>query len=399
MKVAALGGCGVMGMVAVRVAASFDFVEEIIVADRNGEAAQHLADQMGPKVSAMEVDVMDLPKLSALLGCVDVVVSTIGPYYKFGTLVLKAAIEAECNYIDICDDWEPTLEMLDLDSAAKSGGVTAIIGAGASPGIANMLAVKAIKSLDHAHTVYTGWGATSRNDGGAEDEAEDSAALEHWVHQFTGLIRAFENGQYVDVRPLAALSYTFAGVGRVTCRTVGHPEPLTLPKYFPEIKKSYNVMNMPFYVTSVLKSLRKRVDGGDMSVQQAAAFLYDIVTASKRNSLPKGELRRYMMTTLAERIIGKKYLPAIHATAMGDKNGRETTVSVQLNGEIEGGMAEATCIPTVVALAMMANGEVNRTGVMAPEGCLDPDVFFDRLQVACPTLGDGGKDVLKIAYA
>ena len=58
--------------------------------------------------------------------------------------MLRAAIRAGCHYVDVCDDWEPTLEMLALDTEARAAGVTAVIGLGASPGITNLLAVQAI---------------------------------------------------------------------------------------------------------------------------------------------------------------------------------------------------------------------------------------------------------------
>ena len=43
MKVAALGGCGGMGRYAVRTAADYDFVDEIVVADVDLERAKAFA--------------------------------------------------------------------------------------------------------------------------------------------------------------------------------------------------------------------------------------------------------------------------------------------------------------------------------------------------------------------
>ena len=44
----------------------------------------------------------------------------------------RAAIDARRNYIDVCDDPVPTLDMLAHDREAKAAGVTALIGLGAS---------------------------------------------------------------------------------------------------------------------------------------------------------------------------------------------------------------------------------------------------------------------------
>jgi saccharopine dehydrogenase-like NADP-dependent oxidoreductase len=58
-------------------------------------------------------------------------------------------------------------------------------------------------------------------------------------------------------------------------------------------------------------------------------------------------------------------------------------------------MGESTCIPLAIAAGMVARGEVSQHGVMAPEACIDPDVFFPRL---APFAGDrAGRPPLDIA--
>ena len=59
--------------------------------------------------------------------------------------------------MDICDDWEPTEKMLELNDIAKEKNLLALLGLGASPGITNLLGRIAIDNLDIAHTIYTGW--------------------------------------------------------------------------------------------------------------------------------------------------------------------------------------------------------------------------------------------------
>lgn len=115
MKYVALGGCGDMARFAVQTALNFDFVEQIIVADRDGATATEFAGECGPRVGHTEIDVRDESSLLGLLQGVDAVLNDVGPYFKFGPTVLQAAIEAKCNYVDLNDDWEATVEMLDLD--------------------------------------------------------------------------------------------------------------------------------------------------------------------------------------------------------------------------------------------------------------------------------------------
>ena len=75
---------------------------------------------------------------------VDVVINTVGPFFKYGPPILEAALDTNCHYLDINDDWEPTLEMLKFHDKAESNAKTAILGMGASPGLTNMLGAAAI---------------------------------------------------------------------------------------------------------------------------------------------------------------------------------------------------------------------------------------------------------------
>jgi len=133
MRVLAVGGCGGMGRYAVRTLEANNDCEDIVVADVNGENAERFADECGPSVSWAQVDVSDENSLKRAMADVDIVMNTTGPYYRYGVQVLKACIESGCDYIDINDDWEPTLEMLELHEKAAAAEITAVIGMGASP--------------------------------------------------------------------------------------------------------------------------------------------------------------------------------------------------------------------------------------------------------------------------
>ncbi len=380
MKVVALGGCGEMGQVAVRTCVEYDFISRLTIADRDGAAATALAMRLGAKVQAQTVDITDEQALVELLSQHDVVLATVGPYYRFGAHVLKAAIKAKCHYIDICDDWEPTLEMLPLHREAEEAGITALLGMGASPGVANMLAVKAMGELDQVENVYTTFGATGidEEDEGSDGGSSEAAALEHWVYQFTGTIRAQIDGSAQTTSPLRKVELDFPKFGKVVTYSVGHPEPVTLPIYYPEIQQSSTLMVFPDFLISVLKDVRNKIDGGNLTIKQAVARLHSLV-ASGGSGMSLSDTCRYLLLMCWEILRGKTYLPVITAFASGVKDGRPTRVVAYMNGEISGGMGPVTCIPTSVALAMLAKGEITRTGVFAPEGCIDPDLFFERL--------------------
>ena len=155
MRILALGGSGGMGRFAVETSMSFDNVSEIIVADINAEEAMKFADSMNEKVSGIGLDVTDIDALKEQMDKADVVLNTVGPFFKYGPPILEAALDSNCHYLDINDDWEPTIEMLQFHEKAESNLKTAILGIGASPGLTNMLGAAAIEELDEVETLYT----------------------------------------------------------------------------------------------------------------------------------------------------------------------------------------------------------------------------------------------------
>ncbi len=386
MRVIAMGGCGGMGKFAVQTALTFDFVDQLIIADQNGEAAAAFAAECGPKANSQEIDVQDYSKLVGLLKGADVVLADVGPYYKFGMPVLRAAIETGCHYIDINDDWEPTLEMLDLDEEARKAGITALIGMGASPGQSNMLASKAISQLDSVDTLITGWGAggggrrrrENTGEGSAEPRTSQprrtaSAAIVHWLHQLTGTIRVRQDGQFVDVPPIQRVEIDYPDIGLGTAYTVGHPEPLTIPRYFPDIKNSCNVMVITESYVSFLKEFATEVDSGRMTVVEAADALTNPTEAQRERLAAAAQDEE------------RSKLPGLMAYARGLKDNRPATVGVSVSAGVGGGMGGATGVPQAIGLKMLAEGKITRTGAFAPEADVNPDAFFDELGPRCAT--------------
>jgi hypothetical protein len=77
----------------------------------------------------------------------NVVASAIGPFSKYGVKVLKAAIEARVNFVDICDDPQPTIDELNLHDEAKQVAITAMIGMGNNPGVGKLDEVEGIEFI------------------------------------------------------------------------------------------------------------------------------------------------------------------------------------------------------------------------------------------------------------
>lgn len=384
MKVICLGGTGGMGRYAARTAAAFDFVKEVIIADLNAAAAESFASELGEKARAVAVDVTDASLLKSVLEQGDIVLNTVGPFFRFGVPVLTAVIETGKNYIDICDDWEPTLEMLALHDRAVQAGITAVIGLGASPGITNLMAVLAIRELDRADTIYTVWDLDS-----AKPETigpTPSAAMVHGMLQLTGKIRVWEDGGYKDVRPVRKVPIHYPGIGPRTSWSIGHPEAITLPRYFPGLKTSRNLMVTSYANVFGLWIVGALVNSGLLSIEKAARIA-EKIEGTGVGRTPDDFIRE-------SKSAGPLRLPPLFALAEGEKDGKPASAAVTVLGAPAGGMGGATGVPLAAGLAMF-QGKL-KPGVYAPEGVIDPEKFLNVMAPLCEPPSQSGTEMLVI---
>jgi len=368
MKILALGGSGGMGRFAVHSLIKHPQVESILVADLNESAAKKFASTLSEKTSGIGIDVTDKKALERAMNDVDVVINTTGPFFKLAVPILKAAIETKTHYLDICDDWEPTEKMFLLNDEAKAAGITAIIGLGASPGITNMLGLIAMKELDQVSKVYTGWDMSSAQPEEESSQTGVNAAMVHGIEQIIGKVKIFSSGAYKMVRPLEKVTVDYPQLGAYEANIFGHPEAISFPHHYPEIKESLNLMHSnDDSLVSVLKLIRFFIEIKLLSKNMAAKIL----TWLEGTQSPDTEKA------------GVEMLPSVYGYAEGIKDGQKMSVAstFQTEENIDDlSMGEGTSYPLACGVKMLADGVINQTGVHAPEsGIINPDLFFDYL--------------------
>ncbi|MBX3127466.1 MAG: saccharopine dehydrogenase NADP-binding domain-containing protein [Polyangiaceae bacterium] len=377
MKVVLLGAGG-MGGYAARTAAGFDFVDELLVADRDEAAARRLSDSLGDKARAVALDVTDPHALDRVLTGATAALNTVGPFFRFGPPVLEAAIRSGCHYLDINDDWESTEAMLALDERARAAGITAVIGMGASPGISNLLTRIAMRELDTVHEVYPGFdldAAMPETRG-----SRPSAATVHGIHQLTGTIRVFDRGRFRDEPPLRRIDLDYPGLGPRRAWTMGHPEAITFPRYFPELRRSLIVMTMARPNLLAMRALGKLVDARLLSLERAAGLVERLEGVGGRVKTPEDYLRE---------MLDEPRLPPLFSVVRGTKDGRVETVAATLLSAPRRGMGGATGVPLGLGLAVLRPEREQKRGVFAPEAIVDPDAFFNQLAPLCtPVMAD-----------
>lgn len=373
MKILALGGSGGMGRFAVHSLIKHPQVERILVADLNESAAKKFASTLSEKTSGIGIDVTDKEALERAMNGVDVVINTTGPFFKLAVPILEAAIETKTHYLDICDDWEPTEKMFLLNDEAKAAGITAIIGLGASPGITNMLGLIAMKELDQVSKVYTGWDMSSAQPEEESSQTGVNAAMVHGIEQIIGKVKVFSSGAYKMVRPLEEVTVDYPLLGTYKANIFGHPEAISFPHHYPEIKESLNLMHSnDDSLVSVLKLIRFFIEIKILSKNMAAKIL----TWLEGTQSPDTEKA------------GVEMLPSVYGYAEGIKDGQKMSVATTFHTEEnidDLSMGEATSYPLACGVKMLADGVINQTGVHAPEsGIISPDLFFDYLSKELP---------------
>ncbi|MCZ7629206.1 MAG: saccharopine dehydrogenase NADP-binding domain-containing protein [Microthrixaceae bacterium] len=237
-----LGGAGGVGRVAVKALSLISDVEHVVVADLDEDAASAVVSEVGSdKLEPTGVDVGDTAALVALLGDAQVVLNCVGPFYRFGPPILEAALRAGVGYVDVCDDLDATRALLDMGDAAREAGVTALIGMGNSPGLANIFVKLCAEDLLDEVTAAD----ICHIHGGEPDEG--AGVLKHRIHAMVNDVPLFIDGEFVDVRQLepSGAAHTreidFAGVGSYPAYPYPHPETITLPTVFPTLRRATNL--------------------------------------------------------------------------------------------------------------------------------------------------------------
>jgi saccharopine dehydrogenase-like NADP-dependent oxidoreductase len=132
-------------------------VSEIICADYDRKAAEALSGSLG-KAKALQLDASDLRTvIQAARGC-DLIVNGLPLEYNLG--VMEAALAVNASYFDMAGPMEAVgfvesykLLFSEWHEKFAGKGLTAFVGAGSSPGLANIMAREAVEKMDRCETI------------------------------------------------------------------------------------------------------------------------------------------------------------------------------------------------------------------------------------------------------
>jgi saccharopine dehydrogenase (NAD+, L-lysine-forming) len=358
MRAFVLGGAGGMGQGVARDLIKQQQVTRVVLGDLYPDPTR-LAPKLreSEKTNLIKMDVNDHNGMVKAFREVDVVINCAGPFYKTAVPTAKAAVEARVNYIDICDDYEGT-EILfnsEIDRIAKDAGITVLTGMGSDPGTNNVLVKWYADRLDRVDDIYLYWVVSIAELKGA--------AWDHSLHMTLGKIPQYINGELVHVEggtEVVAEEF-LEPLGTCHVRYVGHPQPLTIPKYIKGVK---NVIIkgalIPLWVDELIKQ------------QKDTGFLGTEPIEIKGNKVTPYDLALKLWETIPEGRDNGPQSSGLKVIVKGEKDGNKIVYTADMVGR----MAPGTGLPASIAALMMHSGDVTAKGVVAPEGCIDPAVFL-----------------------
>jgi lysine 6-dehydrogenase len=361
MKVLVVGGTGGMGQGVARDLIKQEQIKKVILGDINVDPGR-VQDKLraSEKVSLSRIDVNDHAGLVSTIRDTDVVINCAGPFYKTAVAVAKAAVEAKVNYIDICDDYEATeiLFASDIDKAAKDAGITVLTGMGSDPGTNNVIVKWYADKLDRVDEIHLFWVVSIAELAGA--------AWDHGLHMTIGRIPQYLDGklEYVEGGTGEETAEFLEPLGICTVRYVGHPQPLTIPRYIKGVKKIViKGALIPSWVDDLIKE------------QKETGFLSkEPVEVKGANVVPYDLTLKLWDTIPIDRDNGP-FASGLKVIVKGERERKQVTYTA----DIVGRMAPGTGLPASIAALMLDAGDVTVKGVVAPEGCIDPEKFLAAL--------------------
>ncbi len=377
---AVVGGAGAMGRITVR-----DLTEtcapsdEVLVADYDLAKAEALAASLSrpgaPRLRAARVDVRDHAATAAALRGAAVVVNAV--QYQWNLDVMEAALLAGAHYVDMGGLFHVTRRQLELDGRFRAAGRLALLGMGAAPGITNVLARHGAEGLDEVREIHCRVSGADLTRYASTPALPVAYSLKTILEEFSMKPAVFTKGRLTFVPPMSGdAPHRFpppVGVRR-PMYTI-HSEVATLPASFAARgvrEVSFKIAFDPEFVDRVrfLRDLgmasHEPIDLTGVKVRPIDVV--DRVAMSQPPARPVGRLRQYEV---------------VRSVVKGLAKGKKVTWVVDCHARGMPawgiGLDIDTGSPPAVAAQMLAAGEIDARGALAPEVAVPCAPFFARL--------------------
>jgi saccharopine dehydrogenase-like NADP-dependent oxidoreductase len=382
-----LGGVGWIGATLIKVLAEHPEVDEVIIGDIDETRSRQLIEEIGGGVGYRKVDVYDHEALVQVMMDMDAVANAL--WYEFAIRVAEAAIDARVPLTDLGAMPELTWKQLELDEAAREAGILNIMGCGETPGISNVLARWGADRMDVIDSIHIRDGEVGKN---SLEWLQYSVRTS--MDEMTQPSTMYQDGQYLDLPPRSGAElYTFPDpIGEQECFNVPFEEAVTFPKFLGKpvglvemkvtvarwLMEHFDVLEKYGLTSSEEVTTRSGVTVAPVDVLIASVLKMDIPPrAEKTHSCIAIEMKGSLD--------GQKLQRSMYGL-MENWNGGQGRWNVDAEGY-------KTALPCALSAVMLAKGEIEATGVLPPEACIDPVPFLEQLKNWGLVVGDSVQEL------
>jgi len=372
MKLVVLGA-GLMGRAVVYDLARAADVRSIIVGDFEKDRAHAVARQFGrTKTVGAFADVRDTNALARMLRSCDVVVNCT--QYNWNLDVMRAALVAKVNYMDLGGLYHMTRRQLAFDAQFRRIGRIAIAGMGGAPGVTNVMARALADKLDRIESirVYNAGADTQRYDAPVVYAFSIATILD----ELTTRPVHFIGGRYVEKDILSdPESGTFPKpIGKIELRHSIHSELGTLAESFRfrGVREVFFKINYPAELVNLVGSL-----------SAVGLTNHEPVPVNGHRVAPR-ELLLALLRQKA-RLKPAHDVEALRVVVSGRRKGAARTIAMEMSAKHTtrpqfSAVARDTGFPAAIAAVMVGRGQIRGEGVCAPENVVPPEPFFAELK-------------------
>ena len=356
MKIAVIGA-GLMGPAIAKDCLEDQGVEEVLLVDIDAGQMEKVAEALGnpAKLKTIVQDVTDRDGLARVLKGYDVAgVALLRP---LNTHAIWGAIDAGVGVVELSEPSDEDVEAIDV--AAKKAGVAIIPGCGVEPGLTDVLAAQGMDMLDSVEAVDI-WC------GGIPEDPQPPLGYKivfggPYLPLRPGKVKVIEDGE-IRYRDRYSLGEPprFEGIEKpLECFYDGFPETLHLVEKFKGVQRCTE------------KTVRYEGYCGKVSFLDECGLL-----SREPIEYMGGELVPF---TAFSKIIhpkvrleeGERDITVLRVKVQGEKDGRETLYTYDMvdrydDEERVTSMAKTTSYTAAIVARMMARGEIDETGYVAP---------------------------------
>lgn len=357
-------------------AAAFDLlrspqIEQVGVVDQDAEVLESLRVRLADaRVHLLRADSFEPGTFVEFMRPYDACINAMSS--SMSLEITRAAIEAETHLCDLGGSSEVVSQQLKLDTAAFEKGVTVIPDCGLAPGLATILAAHGIRRLDEAHSVQVRVGELPQK---PKPPLQFLRAypIDALIDRYSQRAVVIRDGVRLSVEPLTEVE------------TIEFPEPYG-------ILEAFNTSGGLSTLASTFAGKVRNLDFKSVRYPGHCATIRPLLDLGffQRQALRVGETeispREITANLLSEHLkVEPLDVVLLRVTIVGAKFGGRRRLEyelIDLADEIHEMSASMRCtgFTASVVVQLLAQGTIDRHGVVPPERCVPAEPLIEELR-------------------